>query len=96
MPAHPTTINEDGDDKPEVVFVRSADATSNETSAAAAASATTSTAAAVSTTAAASASATMVGASTVKHPRKEFYNQLITTIKNFAAPQHQQKIAVES
>jgi hypothetical protein len=84
-------IKEDGDDKPEVVFVRSADTTSNETSTAAAASATTSSAAAVSTAATASASATTAGGSTIKHPGKEFYNQLIATMKNFAAPKYQQK-----
>jgi hypothetical protein len=94
-PVHPLTIEEDGDDKPEVVFVRSTDATSNKTSAAAAASATTSTAAAISTATAASASATTAGGSTVEHPRKEFYDQLIAIMKNFAAPQHQQKIVVE-
>ncbi len=96
MPVHPTMIKEDGDDKPEVVFVCSTDAASNKTSAAAAASATTSTSAAVSTTAAASASATTAGGSTVEHPRKEFYNQLIVTMNNFAAPQYQQKVIVES
>jgi hypothetical protein len=86
------TIKEDGDDKPELVFVRSTDAASNKTSAAAAASATTSAAATVSTTAATSVPATTAGVgSTVKHPRKEFYDQLIATMKNFAAPQYQQK-----
>ncbi len=96
MPVRPSMIKEDGDEEPEVVFVRSADTASNKTSAAAAASATTSTAAAVSTAAAASASATTAGGSTVEHPRKEFYNQLIARMKNFAAPQHQQKIVVKS
>jgi hypothetical protein len=96
MPACPTTIKEDGDDKPEVVFVRSADAASNKTSATAATSATTSTAAAISTTAAASTSATTAGGSIVKHPGKEFYDQLIATMKNFSTPQHQQKNVVES
>jgi hypothetical protein len=90
------TIKEDGDDEPEVVFVRSADAMSNKTSAAVATSATTSTAAAVSTAAATSASATMAGGSTVKHPRKEFYDQLIATMKKFATPQYQQKIIAKS
>ncbi len=33
MPARPTTIKEDGDDKPELVFVRSTDAASDKTSA---------------------------------------------------------------
>jgi hypothetical protein len=60
-PVHPKTVEEDGDDKPEVFFVCSADSASNKTSAAAAASTTTSTAAAISTTATASASATMAG-----------------------------------
>jgi hypothetical protein len=92
----PTSIKEDGDDEPEVVFVCSADTVSNKTSATAAASATTSTAATISTTAAASASATTLGGGTVEHPRKEFYNQLIATMKNFATPQYQQKIIVES
>ncbi len=90
MPVHPTTIEEDGDDEPEVVFVHSADAASNETSTAAAASATTSTAA-ISTAAAASASATTAGESTVEHPGKKFYGQIIVTMKNFSAPQYQQK-----
>jgi hypothetical protein len=79
-----------------VVFVRSADAASNKTSAAAAASAITSTAAAISTAAAAGASATTAGESTIEHPGKEFYDQLIATMKNFAAPQYQQKIVVKS
>jgi hypothetical protein len=95
-PVHPTMIKEDCDDEPEVVFVHSTDAASNETSAAADVSATTSTAAAISTAAATSASATTAGGSTIKHPGKAFYNQLITTMKNFAAPQYQKKIVVES
>ncbi len=61
MPAHPTTIEEDWDDKIELVSVRPTDATSNETSAATAASVTTNTAATVSTAAAASISVTTAG-----------------------------------
>ncbi len=97
-PARPTTIKEDGDDKIELVSVRPADAASNETSAAAAASVTTNTAATVSTAAAASISVTTAGGgSTVEHPGKDFYDQLIETMKYLsAAPQHQQKIVVES
>ncbi len=98
MPAHPRTIKEDGDDKIELVSVRLADATSNKTSAAAATSITINTTAIVSTAAAASISVTTAGGgSTVEHPGKDFYDQLIKTMKNLsAAPQHQQKNVVES
>jgi hypothetical protein len=62
MPACPTAIEEDRDDKPELVSVRRAeDAASNKTSTTAAASVTTNTTAAVSTTAAASIFAITAG-----------------------------------
>jgi hypothetical protein len=99
MPARPTAIKEDRDDKPESVSVRRAeDAASNKTSTAAAASATTNTATAVSTAAAASIFAiTAGGGGTVEHPGKDFYEQLIATMKSLSAsPQHQQKIVIES
>jgi hypothetical protein len=91
-------IEEDGDDKIELVSVCPSDAASNKTSAAAAASVTTNIAATVSTAAATSISVTTAGGgSTIEHPRKDFYDRLIETMKNLsAAPQHQQKIVVES
>jgi hypothetical protein len=60
-PAHSTTVEEDEDDKIELVSVRPADAASNKTSAATAASVTTNTAATVSTAAAASIPVTTAG-----------------------------------
>jgi hypothetical protein len=98
MPAHPTMIEEDGNDKIELVSVCPADAASNETSTAAAASVTTNTATTISTAAAASIPVTMAGGgSTVEHPGKDFYDQLIETMKYLpAAPQHQQQNVVES
>jgi hypothetical protein len=80
-------IKENSDDEPEVTFVCSADAApdANGTAAAAAAAA-----------AAATAPTTMARRSAIGLPGKEFYNQLIATMKIFAAPQHQQKKGVKS
>jgi hypothetical protein len=81
-PARPTRIEENGDDEPEVTFVCSADAApdANGTAAATAAAA---------AAAAATAPTTTAGRSAIGLPGKEFYNQLIATMKIFAAPQHQ-------
>jgi hypothetical protein len=84
-PARPTTIKENGDDKPKVTFVCSADAAPDANGITAATAA-----------AAATAPTTMAGRSAIGLPGKEFYDQLIVTMKIFAAPQHQQKIVVES